>query len=670
MFCLRRQKAGGVLLFFLSVLLTPGFPGADPLPPMDPATLSRPPLKDIFFEAEELFHAGEDARARLLFDQFLTARPDGPRVPKVLYRLGQLELRDKAYASALRMFQLLMNDFQDSPLAPDARYQAGLCLVGLERFEEAAAALRATVEHHPDELRRWEALMHLGRMDQARKDHGRALARMLQIFHEAPSTALQNQARTMIEEIIQTGLSVGELHELSRKLGRRYPADKMLSRLILQYRIERDLPRYQLALEDFIFRFPEDPLTATYRGWLKKLQENPKRILRVGAVLPLSGRRALVGQKVLQGIQLAFNQLSAAEKKRIELVVKDSGLGRSVEDVVRELAEDPNVISILGPILSDEVLKVTGVLERHRLPALSPTASAEDLPESSRYVFRNALTRKIQARFLAQYAVNERHLKRFVVFYPDETFGHELTDWFSREVEGYGGTIVAKVMYKRSQNDFKEEILEIGGVADDNLKRIIKRHLRRGTRPKALDDRGVFSRPSVGAGVYGDQKIEGLKVFLDLNYDAIFIPGFYDKVGLIAPQLVFYNIENIVLLGSNGWNSRQLVKAARNSRHSAVFVDGFFAGSTAPNVRRFFSRFVETFGEEPSSISAQAYDSANIMIKLMRQGAENRLDILDGLPEIKEFPGVSGRTTLLPSGDSEKELVKLRIKGFQIVQTN
>jgi len=371
---------------------------------------------------------------------------------------------------------------------------------------------------------------------------------------------------------------------------------------------------------------------------------------------------------VLQGIQLAINQLATRDKSRLEMVIKDSGLGRKVVQVVEELAQDPNVIGIIGPVLTEEVKAVIPILEKYQLPVFTPTASTHGLAEKSPYIFRNALTKELQARFLARHAINELNLYRFVVIYPTEPYGETMRQVFEEEIRSSGGHIVESISYDRKQTDFKKQILQIGGIADDRLKARIQRHIKRGTQPPPLNDKGNKSRPLVEGGLYADDKVEALKVALELNYDAIFIPGYYDKVRLIVPQLAFYNIEEILLMGGNGWNSRELVESARNFLKTVLFVDGFYVNSENERTVKFVDMFLSTFGQNPTIHSAQSYDVANIFVKLIREGAFNRLDVLNGLRSLKDFPGVSGDTTILPSGDSNKTLVKLTVKEGEIVE--
>jgi ABC-type branched-subunit amino acid transport system substrate-binding protein len=290
------------------------------------------------------------------------------------------------------------------------------------------------------------------------------------------------------------------------------------------------------------------------------------------------------------------------------------------------------------------------------------------LADKSPYIFRNALTKELQASYLARHAVNELNLYRFVVIYPTESYGETMRQVFEDEVRSFGGQIVESIPFERTQTDFKKQILQIGGMADDRLKARIQRHIKRGTQPPPLNDKGIKSRPLVEGGLYADDNVEALKVALEFNYDAIFIPGSYDKVSLIVPQLAFYNIEDVLLMGGNGWNSRELVDSARNYLNNVLFVDGFYANSPNERTVKFVDMFLSTFGQNPNIHSAQSYDAANIFVSFIKDRAFNRIDVLERLRTLKDFPGVSGDTTILPSGDSIKSLVKLTVKEGDIAE--
>jgi branched-chain amino acid transport system substrate-binding protein len=629
---------------------------------------SSPSADTLFSKAETLYHENKLLDSRASYEDFLNAFSTDSRAPKAAMRLGQIDYKNKSYLSALRQYQYFLGTFPHSTLTYSAKLDMGRCYFEIEKYEEAEKLLRETVQLNPDPIQKWKAFIYLGYIDDKRLELEKAFKKFKQIMDRSPYPEIKEEATNYIKSIVNEKLSRDQLASLSRSLESEFPADLILQKLISIYRVERDLGNYQISLESFIFRFPSHELREHYEKLLIRLKTDPSRVMRVGVVLPLSGRRAIVGQRVLQGIQLAMNQLSSRDKSRLELVVKDSGLGREVVQVVEELAQDPNVIGIIGPVLTADVESIIPIIEKYQLPILTPTASTHGLAEKSPYIFRNALTKELQASYLARYAVNELKLYRFVVIYPTEDYGETMRKVFEDEVRSFGGHIVESIPYERTQTDFRKQIIQIGGMADDRLKARIQRHIKRGTQPRPLNDKGTKSRPLVEGGLYADDEVEALKVTLELNYDAIFIPGSFDKVRLIVPQLAFYNIENVLLMGGNGWNSRELVDAARNYLKNVLFVDGFYADSRNKRTVKFVDMFLSTFGQNPTIHSAQSYDTANIFMKLIMEKAFNRLDVLEKLRVLKDFPGVSGDTSMLPSGDSLKSLVRLTVKEGDIAE--
>tara|TARA_B100000686_G_C16445896_1_gene789451 strand:- start:489 stop:821 length:333 start_codon:yes stop_codon:yes gene_type:complete len=103
---------------------------------------------------------------------------------------------------------------------------------------------------------------------------------------------------------------------------------------------------------------------------------------------------------------------------------------------------------------------------------------------------------------------------------------------------------------------------------------------------------------------------------------------------------------------------------------TVYFVDGYFPGSSQSEVKNFVEGFKANFREEPIYLSAQAFDAANIFIQSILEGASNRIKMKESLNTIKDFPGVTGKTTFLPSGESEKNIFALTVKRKKIVQEN
>ncbi len=154
-----------------------------------------------------------------------------------------------------------------------------------------------------------------------------------------------------------------------------------------------------------------------------------------------------------------------------------------------------------------------------------------------------------------------------------------------------------------------------------------------------------------------------------MDFDAVFIPDSPGKVGQIVPQLAYFDIKDVYLLGTNLWHSDSLIKIAHQYVQGAVMTDGFFAQSTSPRVQKFVKLYEETYQEAPDFVAAVVFDSAMILCDVIsRPHIRYRADIRDELFNLENFPGVTGNTRFDENGDVQKKMHLLRIKGKSFVE--
>ncbi len=355
----------------------------------------------------------------------------------------------------------------------------------------------------------------------------------------------------------------------------------------------------------------------------------------IGAVLPLNGLYAAFGDDALKGILLAVEEFVKKGGMDIEVRVKDSGSRDvSAEELAEQLLRDDNVMGIVGPLLSRTAPAVARTTQSRMVPAIV-LSQRDGIPETGDFVFRNFLTPKQQAETIAEYAIDTEGLKSFAILYPDNTYGRDLAYHFRNAVMSRGGTIAGEAKYAPGKKDFGKEL-------------------------KALFDIKV-ERRLVGRRLVAEYT-PGIEV------QALYIPDYYASVAQIAPYLAYYNIKDVVLLGSNGWNSPELIELAGEYVEGAVFVDGFFPRSNRKGTSDFVRRFKKVYGYEPGIIEAEAYDSAMIMLAAIAQNATDRLAVRDIIEKTEIPDGATGRIHFDEYGDAVKELFLLKVEDGRIIE--
>lgn len=364
---------------------------------------------------------------------------------------------------------------------------------------------------------------------------------------------------------------------------------------------------------------------------------------RVGVMLPLSGALGAAGGRVHQGIQLALrHSLAKHPGLRIQLAIRDTkSAAQSAGDaaeVAAELIEKERAIALIGPLITEAAEGAARVANRLKAPMLTPFALRMRMNPDYPWVFRNSLTNRLQARSVAAYAVQHLGMRRFAVLYPAERDGIELTDAFTQAVENLGGEVVKIVSFPENATDFREQMLALGGMDDRRLNR----------RRRSLGLKRTDPHP------------------IDLDFEALFVPVRHEEAVLIAPQVLFYNMRAVRLLGGSGWNDPRLLEHGERYVEGAVFVDGFFAGSAEPGVARFVSEFKRIFGRTPDIFSALGYDAARIIFSALAGGARTREDVRRHLAALRGFEGVAGLTDMGADNDALRQLFVLSVQEKKI----
>jgi len=130
--------------------------------------------------------------------------------------------------------------------------------------------------------------------------------------------------------------------------------------------------------------------------------------------------------------------------------------------------------------------------------------------------------------------------------------------------------------------------------------------------------------------------------------DVVFIPGYYQEVGLIVKQGRDLGMTQ-PFLGGDGWDSPKLVEiAGAEALNNTFFVN--HVATDDPGLADFSKAYKEKYGAQPDALAALGYDSANMLIKAFEDaGSTEPAKVRDALENMKGFQGVSGQIDVDPA---------------------
>jgi branched-chain amino acid transport system substrate-binding protein len=130
------------------------------------------------------------------------------------------------------------------------------------------------------------------------------------------------------------------------------------------------------------------------------------------------------------------------------------------------------------------------------------------------------------------------------------------------------------------------------------------------------------------------------------NPQVIFVPGYYNDVGMIAVQARDLGI-NVPLVGGDGWESPKLLEIGGRSLDGCMYSNHYHSDDPAPAVREFVTKYEKRFGAKPDSLAALGYDAMRVLADAMRRAGANfdRAKLRDAIAATTNFPVVTGIIT-------------------------
>jgi len=573
----------------------------------------------IFSKAESAFRSKSHRKAMNFYNEYLSRYPDGTHAADVLMREGEIYRMSKDYATARKVYQYLMDRYPNSP-----------------RYSDAMTEMLRTwqAEGNPQEILRYGEAF-LSQSPTRKMSAGVCLILGdTHMYLNSPANAVYYYARAG-ESLVSGDRNIYAIPKLRNAVRRLSSAEiiALLSRV--KEPVSKGYLMFQLGLSEvkegrfedamrtlsqFAEMSPDHEYAQQARQMMAEIENRYGTQIqiagqtgsggphKIGCLLPLTGSYKIYGNKALNSIKLALNQVLSGDS--ISLIEKDtySDPAKAVTGV-EELAQ-MGVSVIIGPIITAE--SAAPAAQRYGIPIITLTQKS-DITQLGDFVFRNFITPQMQVNALVSHAIQKRGVRSFAVLYPDEKYGHTFLDLFQNEVAAQGGTVTVSQSYGTKLNDFRGPISSLARNRD---------------------------------------------------FEALFIPDAARKSAQIIPQLSYYGVKKVLLLGTNLWHSDELIRMAGRFAQGAVMPEVFALESSMPEVAEFVRVYQESYGQLPGFIEALSYDTAMIVLKVLSDPrVKNPAGVRDGLMNVRDYPGVTGLTSFDQNRDAHKELFLLTIEG-------
>ena len=343
--------------------------------------------------------------------------------------------------------------------------------------------------------------------------------------------------------------------------------------------------------------------------------------VRIAVAAPMTGDHAQYGLGFFQAATLqaeAWNAAGGVLGRTVEIVQFDDL--SSMEEgasVAERIAADPTIMGVIGHFTSGVAMVASPTYEENQIINISPSASHPDFGVGQNYIFRNNTVIMVEASAGLDIAVDLGLTQIGILSI--------MTDWgesTSRIVTELIGQKPGLVLVGH------EEVLE--GTMDFSP--------------------AITALHSAGA-------------------EVIISVSMYNTLAPFAVQYAPIN-PDIQIIGFSNAYTHNLIALGGAAVEGVRFPVSFFAGSPYPHVQSFVQEYVARFGESPSALTAQAFDSTGMILQAIEEagGTDDRSAIRAALANIAYY-GVTGEppTRFTPDGDVIREFTRVMIRNGEFV---
>jgi branched-chain amino acid transport system substrate-binding protein len=231
--------------------------------------------------------------------------------------------------------------------------------------------------------------------------------------------------------------------------------------------------------------------------------------IKVGAVLPMSGPNAELGEIFSRAAQIAIDHANTDKmlSKKIEMLIEDSqATPQGGVVAMNKLVNVSKVPYVLGAYTAVSKA-IAPIGEKARVVTINGGAVGPDLAELGDYFWNVIPLVNFEAEVLIPYVVKEKGLKNVALIYVDDPLGEAVQKVLRAEVPKAGGKIVGELQIPRTAQQFASIAAKVRELKSDVIY-IASFGSQPGQIVKQLRDNGVtqqivsysaFSVPTIGS---------------------------------------------------------------------------------------------------------------------------------------------------------------------------
>jgi branched-chain amino acid transport system substrate-binding protein len=342
----------------------------------------------------------------------------------------------------------------------------------------------------------------------------------------------------------------------------------------------------------------------------KRGETSEKDTIKIGAIFSSTGVAGDYGKKSVSGVEMAVEMINAnggINGKKVAVIYEDAkSTPKDALSAFKKLTDVDKITIIVGDVYSSTTKVLIENLPQNTL-LFAPGASKPDLVNINKNFLRNWVSDDFDGFAMANIVIGNS-INEVTTLTQVSDYTISLNDAFKKEFVNKGGKITIQESFEGEKGDYRQALNKL--------------------------------------------KLQNVKY--------VYLTALSKEMGTILKQSNEINFKpqwftNLTV------NTEDCKKIAGNSIDGVIFSKPYINyEKLTPEGKKFIDSYKERKGVEPDETVAHAFDAMNILFLAIKNVGSNTSDVVNYINNIKDYPGLSGKTTFDGKGGVLKDIEVLQ----------
>jgi len=339
----------------------------------------------------------------------------------------------------------------------------------------------------------------------------------------------------------------------------------------------------------------------------------------IGALLPLTGKFAVYGNYMKQGLEVAYDDAvknKTIDPKYVKLVIEDVKIDPKLAiSAYRKLKSTTNLVAVL-PVTSACTLAIKSISNKDNVVMINTTAISSEIEDLDDYTFSVLADAKLISKYLVKFALDKEKNNASII-YRDDASGVSIMNEFKKQFIAKGGNIILTEANKPSSFEFKNSISKLK----------------------------------------------------DTNTSLVILASFGTEVSKYLIQAKEMDYSTQVMAYETFYSQKALDEAKGNAEGIIFPIPKFDVNSKKADVEALRQKIKNKYNSDKIVFyTATMYDGISLLFDAINQGNKSGNKIKKYIHNLESYNGITGKMSFREDGGIITDLIAITVKNDKFIE--